>query len=171
MKQVLFLGAFVTIAVLGVYYSINFYDAKMKWSRMHQTPAIRPHEEPMLIMEKGIVPIDGGERVLRAALKNDTRARSDYTTQALVEKGKEEYRVFCSPCHGNNLDGMGTVGQSFNPLPVNLSSPQVIQMSDSLMFSLISDGSKRSPALASSMTAESRWAVISYVRSKEEENR
>jgi mono/diheme cytochrome c family protein len=171
MKQVLFLGAFVTIAVLGLYYGINFYDANMKWSRMHQTPAVRPYEEPMLIMEEGIVPIDGGERVLRASLKNDTQPRSEYATQTLVAKGKEEYRVFCSPCHGNHLDGLGTVGQSFNPLPTDLNSSQVIQMSDSQMFSLISDGSKRSPALASSMAAESRWAVISYVRSKQEENR
>ena len=171
MKQILFLGAFVTIAVLGLYHGINFYDSKMKWSRMHETPAIRPHEEPLLIMEKGTVPIDGGERVLRAGLRNDTQARSEYASQAMAAKGKEEYRVFCSPCHGNNLDGQGTVGQSFNPLPVNLNSEQVRQMSDSQMFSLISDGSKRSPALASSMTAESRWAVISYVRSKQEENR
>ncbi len=171
MKQVLFLGAFVTIAVTGLMYGIDFYDANMKWSRMFQTPAIRPHEEPMLIMEKGIVPIDGGERVLRASLKNHTLVRPEYSSQNLVAKGKEEYRVFCSPCHGNHLDGMGTVGQSFNPLPTSLYSQPVVQMSDSEMFSLISDGSKRSPALASSMTAESRWAVISYVRSKQEENR
>ena len=171
MKQVLFLGAFATIAVLGLYYGINFYDAQMKWGRMHQTPVVRPHEELLLIMESGLVPVNGGERVLRAGLKSGSLASSGFSTQTIKDKGKEEYRVFCSPCHGNNLDGMGTVGQSFNPLPANLNSSQVVQMSDSQMFALISDGSKRSPALATSMTPESRWAVISYVRRKQEENR
>ncbi len=167
MKQVLFLGAFATIAVLGIYFIITWYDGQMKWGRMHQTPVVRPHEEPLLIMESGLVPVDGGEALIRAVLRNNPLIPSEYSLQALLEKGKTEYRVFCSHCHGQNLDGMGTVGQSFNPLPTDLNSQQVVQLSDAEMFSLISYGKNRSPALATSMTEESRWAVISYIRFKQ----
>jgi len=167
MKQVLFLGAFVTIAVMGLYYSINFYDSQMRWGRMFETPAVRPHEEPLLIMESNLVPVSGGEELIRSALRKSPLIPSAYSTQAMLEKGKTEYRVFCSHCHGPNLDGLGTVGQSFNPLPTDLNSQPVVQLTDSEMFSLISYGKKRSPALATSMSEESRWAVINYIRFKQ----
>ena len=167
MKQVLFLGGFVAIAVLGLYHLINIYDANMKWGRMFDTPAIRPHEQPLLIMEAGIVPFDGGEEIYKAALADGSLLKPHLST---LVNGQKEYQSFCSHCHGNNLDGLGTVGQSFNPLPPDLTTQRIAEFSDNELFAHISYGGNRAPALATSMTVESRWAVIGYLRQKQRKN-
>ena len=166
MKRVIFLAVFATIAVLGIYYGITFYDDNLKWGRMMNTVVVRPHEEPLLPMESGTVPFKGGEALLRSRLINGKLKTPPAPSEAMITKGKKEYQVFCSHCHGQKLDGLGTVGQSFNPLPTNLLSPQVAGKSDSDLFLHISYGGERSPALATSMTEESRWAVIGYLRSR-----
>jgi hypothetical protein len=60
MKQMLFLGLVASIALIGIYTLITFYDDYMTLGRMRETPVVRPHEEPLLIMEEGTVPLDGG---------------------------------------------------------------------------------------------------------------
>ena len=167
MKQVLFLGVFAVVAGLGLYNIVNLYDDNMRWSRMQETPVVRPHEEPLLIMEEGTVPFKGGEEQVRAALADNT---IQVPTANTIEEGQLAYQVYCSHCHGPNLDGEGTVGQSFTPLPTDLTSPQTRQMTDVGLFEHISYGGKRAPALASTMTVESRWAVIRYLRHKQAGN-
>ena len=169
MKRVIFLAAFASIAVLGIYYGLTFYDDNLKWGRMLDTVVVRPHEEPILLMESGTVPFKGGEALLRSKLLNNSLKPPD-PTEAMMTMGKKEYQVFCSHCHGQKLDGLGTVGQSFNPLPTDLLSEQVTAKSDNDLFLHISYGGERSPALATSMTKESRWAVISYLRFRQAQN-
>ncbi len=164
MKQVLFLGAFASIALIGIYTLITFYDDNMRVGRMRETPAVRPHEQALLIMEQGTIPINNSEVLLRESMKHDSPQLSIRQTKTQLELGKKEFHVFCSPCHGKNLDGLGTVGQSFNPLPTKLTSQKVTRMTNKELFAAISYGNKRLPALASSMTEESRWAVIQYLR-------
>lgn len=167
MKRILFLGLFASIALIGIYTLITFYDDHMELGRMRETPAVRPHEEPLLIMEKGTVPLDGGGILLKESLKKSSFPPSVQASKSQIEFGKKEYDVFCKQCHGINLDGLGTVGQSFHPLPTKLDSQKVIQMTDNDLFMTISYGKEKSPALASSMSKESRWAVIAYIRSKQ----
>lgn len=134
---------------------------------MQETPAVRPHEEPLLLMEEGTVPFEGGEEQIRAALADNTiQAPSHHT----IEEGRVAYQVFCSHCHGPNLDGQGTVGQSFTPLPTDLTSPQTQQLTDNRIFEHISYGDKRAPALASTMSVDDRWAVIGFLRHKQAGN-
>lgn len=167
MKRLLFMGAFLVIAGYGLYTAVNLYDKYMVVGRMRETPLVRPHERPLLIMETGTVPIQGGDEMVRMALKKDALPESMTARKSLVEFGKLEYQSFCSHCHGNDLDGQGTVGQSFNPLPTDLTIPRVVQLSDASIFAAISYGTKRSPALASSMSVDSRNAVIRYIRSRQ----
>ena len=134
---------------------------------MQETPAVRPHEEPILIMEEGTVPFDGGEELIRASLADNT---IQVPTNISIEEGKDAYQVFCSHCHGPDFDGQGTVGQSFTPLPTDLIGPRVTQMSDVGLFEHISYGGGRAPALASTMSVESRWAVIRFLRHKQAGN-
>ena len=61
---ILFGGLTVFFAAYAV---ITIHDTYFKWGRMWQTPAVRPHEEPILIMDKDAIPIHGGEALYRAA--------------------------------------------------------------------------------------------------------
>ncbi len=165
MKQVLFLAVFALIALTGVYAVITLYDSNLKIGRMNQTPVIRPHEEPLLIMDKQTITFHESEALVKEKLKNTFIVTGKGSEQAMLAKGEKEYQSFCSHCHGNNLDGLGTVGQSFFPLPTDLTGENAIQLSDKELFTVISYGSKNTPALASSMSVESRYAVIRYIRS------
>ena len=46
MKRILFLGLFASIALIGIYALITFYDDYMTLGRMRETPVVRPHEVP-----------------------------------------------------------------------------------------------------------------------------
>jgi len=164
MKKVLFLALFAGIALTGIYTVITVYDSNMKFGRLFQTPVIRPHEEPLLVMDNQTVPYHQSELLVKEILKERLPVKSVLPPEQLLANGKKEYQAFCSHCHGNQLDGLGTVGQSFHPLPTNLTGETVIKLSDQEIFTVISYGSKKTPALASSMSVESRHAVIQYLR-------
>ncbi|MCK7515199.1 MAG: hypothetical protein MZV70_71840 [Desulfobacterales bacterium] len=65
MKKLLAL-AVVLVGALGAYHALMFYDNNFRYGRMRETPAVKPHEEPLIRMEAGVVPVSGGEAVLRA---------------------------------------------------------------------------------------------------------
>lgn len=179
MKQTLFLAVFAMIALTGVYTVITLYDSTMKAGRLYQTQVIRPHEEPQLLMDKRSITYKKSEALVRENLSKENLSKEKLTKEilktmvpatlaktdkAMLAKGEKDYKAFCSHCHGDNLDGLGTVGQSFFPLPTNLIREKTVSLSDQELFHLISYGSKKTPALASSMSVESRKAVILYVR-------
>lgn len=163
MKQVLFLAVFGVIALTGVYTVITVYDSTLKIGRMNKTPVIRPHEEPQLVMDKRTIAAHKSEALIK--VKDFVAVSNEVPEGILLAKGKEDYLTFCSQCHGARLDGLGTVGQSFFPLPADLTGQKTIDLSDQELFTIISYGSKNTPALASSMSIESRQAVILYLRS------
>lgn len=162
MKQTLFIAIFALVALTGVYTVITLYDSNLKAGRMYQTPVIRPYEEPLLVTDKRTVAFTRSEAMIKEELKHTYPVIP--IGQALLKKGEKEYKTFCSHCHGNFLDGQGTVGQSFHPLPTNLTGEKATRLTDKEIFNVISYGTKRTPALASSMSVESREAVVRYIR-------
>ena len=164
MKKVLFLAVFAAVALTGAYTVITLYDSTLKAGRMNQTPVIRPHEEPLLVMDKRIVAFQKSEtlvkeKLIEESLKDTFPLLPTGFDKAVLAKGEKDYQTFCSHCHGAKLDGLGTVGQSFFPLPANLTGKKVSDLSDKELFAIISYGSEKTPALASSMTVESRNTV------------
>jgi mono/diheme cytochrome c family protein len=136
---------------------------------MWQTPAVRPYENPILVMDDDTVPVHGGEAVYRVADPLQLQSPLDARDPEIIKQGQVVYATFCQQCHGINHDGQGTVGQSFAPLPTDLRSPRVQQTVDGLMFKEISFGvdrpGARQPALATTIFPEDRWKVVHYVKS------
>ncbi len=164
MKQTIFIAIFALVALTGVYTVITLYDSNLKIGRMYQTPVVRPYEEPLLVTDERTVAFTRSEAMIKEELKHTYPVIPTGQNKAFLEKGEKEYKTFCSHCHGNFLDGLGTVGQSFHPLPTNLTGEKAIRLTDKELFNTISYGTKRTPALASSMSVESREAVIGYIR-------
>jgi hypothetical protein len=164
MKQALFLAVFALIVGTGAYAVITLVDTNLKAGRMYQTPAVRPHEEPELLMDQRTIS-QKSEALIRENLTHNILPPAlPWPEDLILSTGKKEYTAFCSPCHGPNLDGLGTVGQSFFPLPADLIGKKTAGLTDKELFAVISYGSKKTPALASSMSVESREAVIRYLR-------
>ena len=167
MKKII--GLVIVIGIIGLagYEALMYYDNNFRYGRMRETPAVRPYEEPLLKMEAGLVPIDGGEAVYRTAAGTDLAAPVKMKDPAVIARGKAVYLTFCAQCHGYNHDGNGTVGQSFKPLPTDLRSPKVQATYEGELFKSISYGipGGRQPALETTVKIDDRWHVIAYIKS------
>lgn len=162
--SVIAIVAAVGFAVWGV---ITLYDENLKVGRMWETPAVKPHEAPIPVMDRHTVPLNGGEIVYRRSDPVALTAPFDLKQAALVTAGQLGYKHYCIQCHGKYYDGQGTVGQSFAPLPGDLRSPKVQSMPAGQLFHEISYGipGGRQPALASTIGVDDRWKIIAFVKS------
>lgn len=166
-RRILVLAGFAAVVLAGVYAVVTVYDNVMSAGRMWETPAVKPHERPLDTMGQGVVPFSGGEARLRATPAKDLHPPWQRPDESVIEKGRIAYGRYCVHCHGKDYDGMGTVGQSFSPLPADLTTPEVQQMTGGEMFRSISYGTKngRQPPLHATMTPMERWSVIAFVQS------
>jgi mono/diheme cytochrome c family protein len=166
-KKALVLGVVVTFVLLVAVLALRYIDDYADFWRMRETPAVRPHEEPLLIMEEGVVPVSASEAILRASKGEALKSPLNLKDPAVIEAGKKLYFNFCFMCHGQNYDGNGTVGQSFAPLPTDLRSEKVQSMSAGKLFKDISYGvpKGRQPPLATTIDITDRWRIIAFVQS------
>ncbi|MEJ2155115.1 MAG: c-type cytochrome [Desulfobacteraceae bacterium] len=167
MLRILSLISIVAVVGLVVWGVITVYDNNMQVGRMWETPAVRPYEHPIPVMDDNTVPFNGGEIFLRQSNPAALAAPFDLTPQDVIAAGQLGYKHFCIQCHGKQYDGMGTVGQSFAPLPGDLRSAKVQSMPVGQLFHEISYGvpGGRQPALASTIAVENRWQIIGFVKS------
>jgi len=66
MKKIIGFLIVVALVLYGAYEALIYYDNNFIYGRMRETPAVRPHEEPLFNMEAGIVPVSAGEALYRA---------------------------------------------------------------------------------------------------------
>jgi mono/diheme cytochrome c family protein len=169
MKKNLIIALAGLTVFFGAYSALTIYDTYFKFGRMWQTPAVKPYEEPIPVMDADVVPVHGGEALYRAA--DAARLQSPFKppTAEIIAEGGKLYFTFCLQCHGANHDGQGTVGQSFAPLPTDLRSPRVQETVEGVMFKEISYGldrpGGRQPALATTIFPDDRWKIVHYVKS------
>ncbi len=169
MKRIIL--ALFALGIVGAisYGALIYYDNEFMYGRMRETPVIRPHEKPLLIIEAGIVPFSGGEMNYRVQKPDDIKSPIEMHEPKTIKRGQFVYVTFCAQCHGKNHDGNGPVGQSFYPLPTDLRSPKVQAESEGNIFWDISyglpEGKGRQPALATTIDVLDRWRVVAYVKS------
>jgi mono/diheme cytochrome c family protein len=166
MKKLLALVV-ILVGALGAYHALMFYDNNFRYGRMRETPAVKPHEEPLIRMEAGVVPVAGGEALLRATSGSVLKPSLEMDAAAVIARGKAVYFTFCAQCHGPNYDGKGTVGQSFMPLPTDFRSPEVQSRPAGELFKSVSYGipNGRQPPLETTITTDDRWSVVAFVKS------
>jgi mono/diheme cytochrome c family protein len=145
--------AFASLTLSGCYYA-----------EMRDDEAVQAYNQEFPQMPKKTIPVDGGVWVEREAnpmeLVNPVPDNS-----RMVAFGSERYQFYCVQCHGPKLDGNGTVGQSFAPLPANLKSSKVQDLTDGEIFYQIRFGFNRHPPLYATVSDDETWAIVRYVRS------
>lgn len=167
MVRVLCLAVIVCVVGLVAYGAITLYDESMQVGRMWETPAVKPHEEPIPVTTAVTVPFDGSEALLRVADPDTMEAPFSLDDSRTIAQGQQGYQFYCIQCHGRYHDGNGTVGQSFAPLPGDLRSARVQSLTPGRLFHEISYGipGGRQPALATTVAIAERWRIIGYVKS------
>ena len=127
-------------------------------------PSILPYEEPVVYPQLSVT-TDG--------LRIKPLPREDFeniavspvpSTEESLANGKKMYETFCYVCHGTEGYGDGPVIQrGFYPL--NLTAPGVVGRTDGYLYAYIRYGGKvMMPSYRESITSESAWDVVNYVR-------
>jgi mono/diheme cytochrome c family protein len=167
MKKVLVLVIIVAGFHMVAYFALIYYDNNFRYGRMRETPAVRPHEAPLILMEAGVVPVSGGEAVLRAIPGPALKPPLAMEDANVIARGKSVYYTFCAQCHGPHYDGNGTVGQSFMPLPTDFRTSAVQSKPAGELFKGVSYGvpGGRQPPLETTITIDDRWSVVAFVKS------
>ncbi len=85
-------------------------------------------------------------------------------TAELLQRGRVEYDVYCSPCHDRVGTGHGIVVQRGMPQPVSLHDDRQRAATDQHLFDVISNGFGAMYAHGDRVRPRDRWAIVAYIR-------
>lgn len=85
-------------------------------------------------------------------------------TLALLERGRERFNIYCSPCHGLNGKGNGIVAERGFPHPPSYFEPRLMSAPASTFFNAITNGYGVMYSYADRVEPRDRWAIIAYIR-------
>lgn len=83
---------------------------------------------------------------------------------ALLQHGREQYDVFCSPCHGIAGDGDGMVVRRGFPSPPSYHLERLLAAPAQHFFDVISNGYGVMYPYGARVPPADRWAIVAYVR-------
>jgi hypothetical protein len=89
--------------------------------------------------------------------------------EALVDRGRERYHIYCEPCHDARGDGRGILFQRGNVPTASLHQEKVLNYADGEIFDVITNGRGLMSAYRWPIPPRDRWAIIAYVRQLERE--
>lgn len=84
---------------------------------------------------------------------------------AILQRGRERYNIYCSPCHGETGLGNGMVIQRGFAIPAaNHHQQRLRDAAVGYWFDVITNGFGRMFGYAAQIPVKDRWAIIAYVR-------
>lgn len=84
--------------------------------------------------------------------------------QELLERGRQRYRIYCTPCHGYAGYGNGIIVERGYTQPPSFHIPRLRAAPAGHFFSVITNGLGRMSSYAGLVPTEDRWAIIAYIR-------
>ena len=85
-------------------------------------------------------------------------------TLALIQRGQDRFRQFCTPCHSELGDGHGPVVQrGFSP-PPSYGIARLREAPTQHFFDVITDGYGAMYSFAERVPPNDRWAIVAYIR-------
>ena len=89
-------------------------------------------------------------------------------TGSLMRTGRENFDVFCSPCHGLAGDGDGMIVQRGFPAPPSYHTDRLRGAPAQHFFDVITDGYGVMYSYAARVPPHDRWAIVAYIRALQE---
>jgi mono/diheme cytochrome c family protein len=83
---------------------------------------------------------------------------------AVVERGRQRYTIYCQPCHDARGDGKGILFQRGNVPTASFHQEKLLQYTDGQIFDVITNGVGLMAGYRWPIPPADRWAIIAYVR-------
>jgi mono/diheme cytochrome c family protein len=84
--------------------------------------------------------------------------------EALVQRGRERYTIYCQPCHDARGDGQGILFQRGNVPTASFHQEKILKYPDGQIFDVITNGTGLMAAYRWPIPPADRWAIVAYVR-------
>ena len=84
--------------------------------------------------------------------------------RGFIERGRERYEIYCTPCHGSLGNGRGIVTNYGWGGPANLHSDLIRNQPEGEIYNTITNGKNTMFSLGDKIVPEDRWAIVAYVR-------
>ena len=81
-----------------------------------------------------------------------------------IERGRDRYAIYCTPCHGTLGDGNGITKRYGMGATPTYHDPRLRAMAEGEIYNTITNGKNTMLPYADKLAPEDRWAVIAYVR-------
>ncbi|HEY5078317.1 MAG TPA: cytochrome c [Opitutaceae bacterium] len=82
----------------------------------------------------------------------------------LLERGRDRFTIYCSPCHGAVGDGNGVTKKYGMGATPSYHDDRLRKMAEGEIFNTITNGKGQMNPYGDKLAPADRWAVISYVR-------
>jgi mono/diheme cytochrome c family protein len=83
---------------------------------------------------------------------------------ALLSRGREQFDIACSPCHGRAGDGYGMIVQRGFAHPPPLYTPALRAAKAGYLYDVITHGHGAMYGYADRVAPADRWAIVAYIR-------
>lgn len=143
---------------------------------MHDQPKYKPfHESDFFGDRRSARPLVEGT-VARGMLREDTHLYAGKVDGALAEtfpfpvtaevlqRGRERYGIYCTPCHGLAGNGDGMIVSRGYRKPSSFHVDRLRAERPGYFFDVITNGFGAMPDYAAQIPVEDRWAIVGYVR-------
>ena len=85
-------------------------------------------------------------------------------TKALLERGRERFGIYCTPCHADDGSGDGIVPARGFPHPPDLRAARLKAAPASHVYDVTSNGYGVMYSYADRVAPPDRWAIAAYIR-------
>jgi mono/diheme cytochrome c family protein len=85
-------------------------------------------------------------------------------TRALLERGRDRYGIYCTPCHGQTGNGLGIVVQRGYRQPPSFNIDRLREAPIGYFFDVQTQGFGAMMDYAAQIPPSDRWAIAAYVR-------
>ena len=85
-------------------------------------------------------------------------------TLALLRRGQERFRIYCTPCHSELGDGRGMIVRRGFPAPPSYHSERLQDAPTQHFYDVITHGYGAMYPFADRVPPSDRWAIAAYIR-------
>jgi len=98
------------------------------------------------------------------AISKDSNAFPLPLNAQMLERGKERYGIFCSPCHGLQGDGNGMAAVRGMKHPPSYHQDRLRDSPNGYYYDVMTNGFGQMLSYSAQIPPQDRWAIVAYIR-------